>query len=77
MLEMNKTVMEELWYDYVKLKYGKTQNYVTWMQTALQSTQKTDDIYVEITKDVETRFDTTNSELEKPLPKEKIKILSD
>ena len=55
----------------------KTQNYVTWMQTALQSTQKTDDIYVEITKDVETRFDTTNSELEKPLPKEKIKILSD
>ena len=47
------------------------------MQTALQSTQKTDDIYVEITKDVETRFDTTNSELEKPLPKEKIKILSD
>ena len=55
----------------------KTQNYVTWMQTALQSTQKTHDIYVEITKDVETRFDTTNSELEKPLPKEKIKILSD
>ena len=55
----------------------KTQNYVTWMQTALQSTQKKDDIYVEITKDVETRFDTTNSELEKPLPKEKIKILSD
>ena len=59
------------------LSMEKTQNYVTWMQTALQSTQKTDDIYVEITKDVETRFDTTNSELEKPLPKEKIKILSD
>ena len=55
----------------------KTHNYVTWMHTALQSTQKTDDIYVEITKDVETRFDTTNSELEKPLPKEKIKSLSD
>ena len=55
----------------------KTQNYVTWMQTALQSTQKTDDIYVEITKDVETRFDTTNSELEKPLPKEKMKSLPD
>ena len=59
------------------LSMEKTQNYVTWMQTALQSTQKTDDIYVEITKDAETRFDTTNSELEKPLPKEKIKILSD
>ena len=59
------------------LNMEKTQNYVTWMQTALQSTQKTDDIYVEITKDVETRFDTTNSELEKPLPKEKIKMLTD
>ena len=59
------------------LNMEKTQNYVTWMQTALQSTQKKDDIYVEITKDVETRFDTTNSELEKPLPKEKIKSLSD
>ena len=59
------------------LNMEKTQNYVTWMQTALQSTQKKDDIYVEITKDVETRFDTTNSELEKPLPKEKIRSLSD
>ena len=59
------------------LSMEKTQNYVTWMQTALQSTQKTDDIYVEITKDVETRFDTTNSELEKPLPKEKMKSLPD
>ena len=32
---------------------------------------KTDDIYTEIAEDVETRFDTSNYELDRPLPKEK------
>ena len=32
---------------------------------------KTDDIYKEIAEDVETRFDTSNYELDRPLPKEK------
>ena len=32
---------------------------------------KTDDIYKNIAEDVETRFDTSNYELERPLPKEK------
>ena len=30
---------------------------------------KTDDIYKNIAGDVETRFDTSNYELDKPLPK--------
>ena len=30
---------------------------------------KTEDIYVDIAKDVETRFDTPNYELERPLGK--------
>ena len=34
---------------------------------------KTDDIYKNITEDVETRFDTSNYELDRPLLKEKIK----
>ena len=34
---------------------------------------KTDDICKDIVEDVETRFDTSNYELEKPLPKEKNK----
>ena len=37
---------------------------------------KTEDIYVDIAKDVETRFDTSNYELERPSPK-KIKKLLD
>ena len=34
---------------------------------------KTDDIYKDIAKDVETRFDTSNYELDRPLPKTKKK----
>ena len=34
---------------------------------------KTDDICKDIGEDVETRFDTSNYELDKPLPKEKNK----
>ena len=30
---------------------------------------KTDDIYKDIAEDVETRFDTSNYELDRPLPK--------
>ena len=32
---------------------------------------KTDDIYKDIAEDVETRFDTSNFEIDKPLPKGK------
>ena len=34
---------------------------------------KTEDIYADIVKDVETRFDTSNHELDRPLPKGKNK----
>ena len=34
---------------------------------------KTDDVYKDIAEDVETRFDTSNYELERPLPTEKNK----
>ena len=34
---------------------------------------KTDDIYKDIAENVETRFDTSNYELDRPMPKGKIK----
>ena len=34
---------------------------------------KTDDIYIDLAEDVETRFDTSNYELDRPLPKGKNK----
>ena len=34
---------------------------------------KTEDLYTDITKDVDTRFDTSNYELDRPLPNGKNK----
>ena len=50
--------MYEFWYDYVKPKYGEKAK-LCYMDTgSFKVYIKTKDIYVEITKDVETRFDT-------------------
>ena len=65
--------MYGFWYDYVKPRYGKkakfcymdTNNFIVYI--------KTDDIYKDIGEDVETRFDTSNYELDRPLPKGKNK----
>ena len=66
-LDLSKTLMYEFWYDYVKPKYGfmDTDSFIVHV--------KTDGIYKDIPEDVETRFDTSNFELERPLPKEKNK----
>ena len=34
-LELSKTVMYELWYDYVKPKYGENANFVMWIPTTI------------------------------------------
>ena len=65
--ELKKIVLYEFWYDYINSYTEKNQNYVTRIKTALQSTY----IYVDFAKDVETRFNTSNNELDKPLPKGK------
>ena len=58
-LDHSKTVMYEFWYDHVKTKY------VIWIQTVYV---KTGNIYKDIEEDVETRFDTSNFEIDRPLP---------
>ena len=65
--------MYEFWYDYVTRKYGEkaklcyidTNSFIVFM--------KTDDIYRNISGDAETRFDTSNYELDMPLLKGKNK----
>ena len=56
-LELSKIVMYELWYDYVKPKYGEkskccmdTDSFIFYI--------KTEDIYSDIAKDVERRFNS-------------------
>ena len=54
-------------YDYVKPKlcYIDADSFIVQI--------KTDDIYKDIAEDVETRFETSNYELDKPLPNRKEK----
>ena len=60
--------MYEFWYDYVKAKYGENAK-LCWMDTDRFAVHvKTDDIYLDIAKDVEKRFYTSNFEIDRSLP---------
>ena len=66
-LEISKTLMYELWYDYMKPKYGDdvklcymdTDNFIMHI--------KKKDFYKGIADDIEKRIDTSNYECDKPL----------
>ena len=65
--------MYDFWYDYVKPKYGEKTK-LCYMDTDSSIVYiKTDDICKDIADDVETRFDTSNYHLDRPLPKGKNK----
>ena len=71
-LDLSKTVIYELWYDYVK-QYGENVK-LCYMDTGSFIVHvKTDGVYKDIAEDVETRFETSNFEIDRPLPKGKNK----
>ena len=72
-LELSKILRYEFWYDFVKPKYGEKAKLCYMDTDSFIAYIKTNDIYKDIAKDVETRFDTSNYELERPLPKGKYK----
>ena len=72
-LELSKILMYEFWYDYVKPKYDEKAKLCYMDTDNLIVYIKTDDIYKDIAENVETRFDTLNYELERPLSKGKNK----
>ena len=61
--------MYEFWYDYVKPKYGKNAKLCYIYTDSFIVVVKPEDIYKDIAEDVETRFDLSNYELYRPLPK--------
>ena len=61
--------MYEFWYDYVKPKYGKNAKLCYIDTDSFIVVVKAGDIYKDIAEDVETRFDLSNYELYRPLPK--------
>ena len=70
-LELSKVVMYEFWFDYVKPKHDEKVKFCCMDIESFIIYIKTYDIYKDIEEDVETRFDTSNYELDRPLPKGK------
>ena len=72
-LELSKIVMHQFQYDYVKPKFGEKANLCYIDTDSFVIYRKKDGIYKDIAEDVETRFDTSNYELDRSLPKGKHK----
>ena len=70
-LDLSKTVMYESWYDHAKPKYGENVKHCYLDTDSFIGPVKTADIYKDISEDIETRFHTSNIELDRPLPKGK------
>ena len=68
--------MYEFWQDYVKPKYGENARLYYKDTDNFMVHAKTDNIYKDIAKDFATRFNTSNFELDRPLPKGINKICS-
>ena len=69
-LDLNKAVMYEFWYDYVKPRYGENANLCYMDIDSFIVHVKTKDIYKDSAEDVKTRFDFG---LDRSLPKGKNK----
>ena len=67
-LEISKTLMYEFWYDYMKPKYGDKVKLCYMDTDSFIMHIKTEDFYKDIADDVEKRFDTSNYEVNRPLP---------
>ena len=67
-LDISKTKMYEFWYDYLKPKYNN-KTMLCYMDTdSFIAHRKMDDSYKDISEDVETRFDASNYNVNRPLP---------
>ena len=67
-LEISKTLRYEFWYDYMKPKYGDNVKLCYMDTDSFIMHIKTEDFYKDIGDDVEKRFDTSNYEINRPLP---------
>ena len=67
-LEISKTLMYEFWYDYMKPKYNNDVKLCYMDTDSFIMKIKTNDFYEDIASYVENRFDTSNYEVNRPLP---------
>ena len=67
-LEISKTLMYEFWYDYMKPKYDNNVKLCYMDTESFIMNTKTNDFYKDIANDVDSRFDLSNYEANRPLP---------
>ena len=67
-LDISKILMYEFWYDYMKPKYNDNVKLCYMDTDSFVMNIKTNDFYKDIANDVEKRFDTSNYEVNRPLP---------
>ena len=65
--------MYEFWYDYIKPKYQNNAKLCYMDTDSFIINIKTENFYEDIPNDVEKRFDTSNYDVNRPLPKGKNK----
>ena len=80
-LDISKILMYKFWYDYMKPKYGNRVK-LSYMDTdSFVMNINTNDFYKDIANDVDKRFNTSNYEVNRPLPTGKnekvIRLLKD
>ena len=67
-LDISKILMYEFWYDYMKPKCSNDVKLCYMDTDSFVMNIKTEDFYKDIANDVEKRFDTSNYEVDRPLP---------
>ena len=67
-LEISNILMYEFWYDYMTSKYANNVKLCYTDTDSFIINIKTNDFYEDIASDVENRFDTSNYEVNRPLP---------
>ena len=67
-LEISKILMHGFWYDYMKPKYNDNMKLCYIDTDSFVMNIKTEDFYKDTANDVEKRFDTSNHEVNRPLP---------
>ena len=66
-LDLSKIFMYCFWNYYIKPKYGEKAKLCYWDTDSLKVHVKTNDMYKNIAEDVETGFDISNFEIDRPL----------
>ena len=67
-LDISKILMYELWYDYMKPKYNDKVKLCYMDTDSFVMNIKRSDFYKDIANDVDKRLDTSNYEVDRPLP---------